>query len=90
MDWNKPSPTITTYNRTISSQENVHPGRKIIQNNKVIYSDPRVLTLYEIMLLMTIPKKTRLPYQFSQNFIRTVIGEGIPPEFVKYLFTKIQ
>ncbi len=90
MDWIKPSPTITTYNRTISSQENVHPGRKIIQNNKVIYTDPRVLTLYEIMLLMTIPKKTRFPCQFSQNFIRTVIGEGIPPEFVKYLFTKIQ
>ena len=29
MSWDKPAPTITTYNRTISSQENVHPGKKI-------------------------------------------------------------
>ena len=28
-DWNKPGYTVTTFNRTIGSQENVHPGRKM-------------------------------------------------------------
>ena len=52
MSWDKPCNTITTYNRTIGSQENVHPGRYIGENLSgiSIYSDPRVLTLYEIRL----------------------------------------
>jgi len=89
MDWDKPSPTITTYNRTISSQENVHPGKKIVKFGENLYSDARVLTLYEIMILMTIPKKTKFKNYFSQTFMRSVIGEGIPPKFVKYLFSNL-
>jgi DNA (cytosine-5)-methyltransferase 1 len=89
MDWNKPSPTITTYNRTISSQENVHPGKKVVKKGRTIFSDARVLTLYEIMIIMTIPKKTKFSAQFKQSFIRSVIGEGIPSKFVKHLFTKL-
>jgi len=91
MSWDKPSNTITTYNRTISSQENVHPGRLIGSNNKghLMYSDPRVLTLYEIFILFSLPKKWNVPTWASENFIRTVIGEGIPPLMVKKIFKKL-
>ena len=86
-DWNKPGYTVTTFNRTIGSQENVHPGRKI--NGSGTYSDPRVFTVYEIMKLMTIPVNWKIPKWCSENFLRTVIGEGIPPLLVKNFFIKL-
>jgi len=92
MNWNQPCNTITTYNRTIGSQENVHPGR-LIGKNKAgieIYSDPRVLTLYEIIILSSLPKDWKTPEWASENFIRTVIGEGIPPLFVKKIFKQLK
>tara|TARA_B100002019_G_scaffold283037_1_gene288964 strand:+ start:130 stop:1275 length:1146 start_codon:yes stop_codon:yes gene_type:complete len=85
--WDKPGYTITTFNRTISSQENVHPGRKIKGSSK--YSDPRVFTIYEIMKVMTIPTKWKIPSWCSENFLRTVIGEGIPPLLVKIFFQEL-
>ena len=86
-DWNKPGYTVTTFNRTIGSQENVHPGRKI--NGSGTYSDPRVFTVYEIMKLMTIPVNWKIPKWCSENFLRTVIGEGIPPLLVKNFFIEL-
>ena len=86
-NWNKPGYTVTTYNRTIGSQENVHPGRKM--NGSDIYSDPRVFTVYEIMKLMTIPANWKVPKWCSENFLRTVIGEGIPPLLVKNFFIEL-
>ena len=85
--WDKPGYTVTTFNRTISSQENVHPGRKIRGSSK--YSDPRVFTIYEIMKVMTIPTKWKIPSWCSENFLRTVIGEGIPPLLVKKFFQEL-
>lgn len=86
-DWDKAGYTITTFNRTIGSQENVHPGRKI--NGSETYSDPRVFTVYEIMKLMTIPVNWKIPKWCSENFLRTVIGEGIPPLLVKNFFIEL-
>ena len=86
-DWNKPGYTVTTFNRTIGSQENVHPGRKM--NGSGTYSDPRVFTVYEIMKLMTIPVNWKIPKWCSENFLRTVIGEGIPPLLVKNFFIEL-
>ena len=54
-----------------------------------MYSDPRVLTLYEIFILFSLPKKWNVPTWASENFIRTVIGEGIPPLMVKKIFKKL-
>ena len=71
MCWQQPAPTITTYNRTISSQENVHPGRKFIKDGKEVYSDARVLTLLELMILMTIPQNISFPGEFTNSFIRS-------------------
>ncbi len=79
-NWHTPAYTVTMYNRTIGSQNNVHPGR-LLDNG--LYSDPRVLTLYEIMEVMTLPKQWNIPSWVSENFLRAVIGEGIPPLFLK-------
>lgn len=87
--WDTPAYTITMDNRKISSQGNVHPGREIIEDEVVIYSDPRVLTLFELMLVMTLPKDWALPSTANEAFVRRIIGEGIPPLFVKQLFEQL-
>ena len=90
--WNTPAYTITMDNRKISSQGNVHPGRFIAhgKDGEDIYSDPRTLTLYELMLVMSLPKDWPLPDKTEEAFVRRIIGEGIPPLFVKKLFNTIQ
>ncbi|MDX4060730.1 DNA cytosine methyltransferase, partial [Aliarcobacter skirrowii] len=85
-NWDKPGYTITMYNRTIGSQENVHPGR-LLDNNK--YSDPRVLTILELLRITSLPDDWNIPDWASEHFIRQVIGEGIPPLLVKKIFEKI-
>lgn len=87
-DWDKPAYTITMDNRKISSQNNVHPGR-VINKKLNLYSDARVLTLYEIMLVMSLPKEWPIPKDTSEAFLRRIIGEGIPPLFIKKLFEKL-
>lgn len=89
--WDMPAYTITMYNRTISSQNNVHPGRFIgkDEDGYDLYSDPRVLTVYELMLCMSLPSNWNLPDNVTEHFIRSVIGEGIPPLFVKKIFEQI-
>ena len=77
--WGTPAYTITMDNRKISSQGNVHPGRFISHgiNGEDIYSDPRTLTLYELMLVMSLPKDWALPNNAEEAFVRRIIGEGI-------------
>lgn len=53
MDWEKPSPTVTMTNGSISSQNNVHPGN--LNDNKT-YSDSRVLTIREVLLVCGLPE----------------------------------
>ena len=76
-------------NRKISSQNNVHPGREYVENGQVFYSDPRALTLYEIMMIMSLPHNWNLPTNASEAFVRRIIGEGIPPLFVKKVFENL-
>ena len=89
--WDKPGFTVTMYNRTIGSQNNVHPGKYIgkDENGYDIYSDPRVLTIYELMILTSLPKDWDIPDWASDSFIRQVIGEGIPPMLVKDIMKEI-
>lgn len=89
--WNTPAYTITMDNRKISSQGNVHPGRKLGCDSEGLemYSDPRTLTLYEIMKIMSIPDNWPLPDNAEEAFIRRIIGEGIPPLFIKKIFKKL-
>lgn len=88
MCWDKPAPTITIANGSISSQNNVHPGRSL-ENG--IYSDARVLTIYELILLSGLPKdwlKDR-PKWVSDNLIRQVFGECVPPKLVLNMLENI-
>ena len=75
----------------ISSQNNVHPGRLIGQDEKGedIYSDARTLTLYELMRVMSIPEDWNVPINTDEAFLRRIIGEGIPPLFMRKLFAQV-
>lgn len=91
MFWNKPGSTITTYNFRIGSQNNVHPGSpwKKDENGDMMYTNPRVLTIYELMIVSSLPKDWDIPEWATDNLIRTVIGEGIPPVLIKKLLQQI-
>lgn len=87
MEWDRPAPTITAYNHTISSFQNVHPGRPTDQEG--IYSDARVLTIFELMRVMTLPDDWNIPEWATPQLIRQVIGEGIPPLLIKKLVAQL-
>lgn len=82
MTWDEPCPARTTYCGSMSSHNNVHPGHLLADGT---YSDPRVLTLYETFVVSSIPTSISFPPKTSDTFIRTIIGEAIPP----LLLTKI-
>lgn len=90
-NWDTPAYTVTMDNRKISSQNNVHPGRfeYYNENGEAIYSDARTLTLYELMIIMSLPKNWPVPENTSEAFLRRIIGEGIPPLFVRQVFNMI-
>jgi DNA (cytosine-5)-methyltransferase 1 len=87
ISWDKPSPTITMSNGSISSQNNVHPGRLLPDGT---YSDARVLSLLEIFRLTGLPKEWNPPKWARDTLIRNVIGEAIPPRLVENIFKGIQ
>jgi len=86
IEWDKPSPTITMCNGAVSSQNNVHPGRKLDDGT---YSDARVLTLLELFILMGLPKDPGFPDGFSDNQIRHILGEAVPPILIKRIVGQI-
>ena len=90
-NWDTPAYTVTMDNRKISSQNNVHPGRLVGQdeNGENIYSDARTLTLYELMRVMSLPDDWNVPTNTDEAFLRRIIGEGIPPLFIKKLFAQV-
>lgn len=90
-NWDTAAYTVTMDNRKISSQNNVHPGRKYTSvDGEELYSDPRTLTLYELMVIMSLPDDWMVPKTTSEAFLRRIIGEGIPPLFVKKVFENLE
>ena len=91
-NWDTPAYTIAMSNNQISTQNSVHPGRKIGKDKDGfdIYSDARVLTIYELMRLMSIPHDWALPLTTNKQYLRHIIGEGVPSLLVKRIFQKIQ
>ena len=49
----------------------------------MLYSDPRVLTIYELLIVSSLPIDWPIPDWAEETFIRKVIGEGIPSRLVK-------
>lgn len=87
IDWDKPCPTITMRNDAISSQSNVHPGRKL-ENG--LYSDARVLTLRELFILSSIDPDIDIPPFASDSQIRYMVGESVPPRLIEVIVKNIK
>lgn len=90
--WDTPAYTIAMSNNQISTQNSVHPGRYIGKdsNGDNIYSDPRVFTVYELMRIMSIPDDWPIPTTVSKQYLRHIIGEGVPSLLIKKIFSQIQ
>ena len=74
----------------ISSLACVHPGREYIaENGEVLYSDARLLTIYELMIVMSLPLDWPIPEWANDTFIRKVFGEGIPSKLVKEIMLEL-
>ena len=76
MSWDAPAPARTMNSGNIGSHNNVHPGRQLPDGT---YSDARVLTLRELFIVSSLPAEWKIPSGCTDNFIRQVIGEAIPP-----------
>lgn len=84
LKWDMPCRTVTQNNGVISSLACVHPGRQYIsERGEILYSDPRVLTIYELMIVMSLPLDWSIPEWADETFIRRVFGEGIPSKLVR-------
>ena len=90
--WDVPAYTIAMSNNQISTQNSVHPGRHLGKdaNGDDIYSDPRVFTVYELMRIMSIPDDWPIPTTISRQYLRHIIGEGVPSLLIKKIFEQIQ
>ena len=86
MKWNEPCPARAMNNGNMGGHNNVHPGRILDDGT---YSDARVLTLRELFIVSSLPADWDLPDWCSDNLIRTVIGEAIPPKFSKSIIEMI-
>ena len=90
LKWDMPCRTITQNNGVISSLACVHPGRPYVdRNGQTLYSDARVLTIYEVLIVMSLPLDWPIPSWANETFIRNVIGEGIPPKLIKEILKEL-
>ncbi len=92
MFWEKPASTVMQNSNVISTFSTVHPGRKIYDDGNEetrIYSDARTLTIYELLIVSSLPLNWDIPEWADEILIRKVIGEGIPPLLVKHALEQI-
>ena len=91
--WDKPAYTVTMFTSRIGSQENGHPGHAIVDSpneEKRLWSDPRTMTIYELMLLSSLPKDWNIPDWASSNVVREIIGEGVPPKLLEAALNSLE
>ena len=89
LKWDMPCRTITQNNGVISSLACVHPGNPYIVNGETLYSDPRVMSIYELLIVSSLPTDWPIPVWAKDSFIRKVIGEGIPSKLVKNIMLEL-
>lgn len=86
MSWDKPATTVMQNSSVISAFSTVHPGRLMHDSkdeSKRVYSDARALSIYELLIVSSLPHDWNIPEWASDTLIRQVIGEGIPPLLIK-------
>ena len=74
-----------------SAFSTVHPGRLLVDGDEETrrYSDARTLTIYELLIVSSLPLDWDIPDWASDVLIRKVIGEGIPPLLIKRALQQI-
>lgn len=91
--WDKPAYTVTKYTSRIGSQENGHPGYELVHSDDEeirIWSDARVLSIFELMRVTSLPDNWDIPEKASSNVIREIIGEGVPPKLLEYALIELE
>jgi DNA (cytosine-5)-methyltransferase 1 len=71
MAWDQPAPTITTGCFNPSKGRFLHPV------------EHRNITIREASLLQTFPRQYRFPVEFGKVKLATMIGNALPPQFIK-------
>lgn len=87
MSWDEPASIRTMNNGNIGSHSNVHPGYPKLDGT---YSDARVLTIHELLIISSLPTDWNIPNWASETLIRQVIGEGVPPLLMKNILGEIK
>lgn len=87
MHWDLPCAAVTTNSGMISGHNNVHPGR--LQPDGT-YSDPRVLSLLELLIVSSLPTDWNLPEDYKEATVRTIIGEAIPPRLLYQVLSTLR
>ena len=85
--WDVPCHARTTKSGEISSHNNVHPGRLKPDGT---YSDARVLSMLELLIVASLPLDWNIPEWASDRFIRHAIGESVPPLLMKNVFKTLE
>ena len=91
--WDKPAYTVTKYTSRIGSQENGHPGYVIVDSaneEERIWSDARVLSIFELMRVSSLPDDWNIPDNASSNLIREILGEGVPPKLIEQAVIRLE
>ena len=91
--WDKPAYTVTKYTSRIGSQENGHPGFVIVDSvneEERIWSDARVLSIFELMRVSSLPDDWNIPDNASSNLIREILGEGVPPKLIEQAIIRLE
>ncbi len=91
--WDKPAYTVTKYTSRIGSQENGHPGHCIVDSpleKERLWSDARVLSIFELMRISSLPDNWKIPDGASSNVIREILGEGVPPRLLEYALIELE
>ncbi len=89
LSWDKPCRCLTQNNGVISSLACVHPGRPYTVDGETLYSDARVFSIYEILIISSLPLDWPIPDWASETLIRKVIGEGIPSKLIKVIMESL-
>ena len=91
--WDKPAYTVTKYTSRLGSQENGHPGRHLNEHTdeeRRLWSDSRVLSIFELMRVSSLPDDWNIPEWASSNLIREIIGEGVPPKLIESAIAELE